>query len=54
MVFPSVTTVVKCVGTTLQQAIQIAIDLGLSRVVFIIDCQLVVNAVLNNSFFIYE
>jgi hypothetical protein len=37
MVFPSITTAVECEGITLQQALQIALDLVLNRVVFEIE-----------------
>jgi len=54
MVFPSVTTAVECEATALQQALQIALELGLNRVVFESNCQLVVNAVLNNRSYMNE
>ena len=54
MVFPFVITATKCKATALRQALQIALDLGLNRVVFKSDCQLVVNAVLNNSSYMNE
>jgi ribonuclease HI len=54
LVFPFVTTVAECEATALQQALQIAFDLGLNRVVFESDCQVVVNAVLNNSSYMNE
>jgi len=54
MVFLYVTTAPKCEATALQQALQIALDLGLNQVVFESDCQLVMNAVLNNSSYMNE
>jgi len=54
MVFSSVTTAFECEATALQDALQIALDLGLNWVVFENDCQLVVNAVLNNSSYMNE
>jgi len=54
MIFPSVTTAAECEATALQQALQVALNLGLNRVVFESDCQLVVNAVLNNSSYMNE
>jgi len=54
MVFPLAATVVECEVTALQQVLQIALNLGLNRVVFESDCQLVVNAVLNNSSYMNE
>jgi len=38
MVFPFVTTATECEATALQQSLQIALDLGLNRVVFESDC----------------
>ena len=49
IVFPSTPTAAECEVTTIQQALQIPLDLGLDRVVFETDCQLIVNAVLGNS-----
>jgi ribonuclease HI len=54
MVFPFLTTAAECEATALQQAVQIALDLGLNRVVFKSDCQLVMNAVFNNSAYMNE
>jgi hypothetical protein len=55
MVFSFVTTAAECEATTaLQQAFQIALDLGLNRVVLESYYQLVVNAVLNNSSYMNE
>ena len=54
MVFPSIPTAAECEATVIQQALQISLDLGLNRVVFEIDCQLVVNVVLGNSFYVNE
>jgi len=44
MVFPFIPTVAECEATSTQQALQISLDLGLNRVVFETDCQLVVKA----------
>jgi len=54
MVFPSFTSAAECEATALQQALQIALELGLNRVVFESDCQLAVNAVLNNRSYMNE
>jgi len=54
MVFPSISTTAEGEATALQQALQIALDLGLNRVVFETDCQLVVNVVLSNSTYVNE
>jgi len=54
MVFPSISTAVEGEATALQQALQIALDLGLNRVVFETDCRLVVNVVLSNSPYVNE
>jgi ribonuclease HI len=54
MVFPSISTAAKGEATALQQALQIALDLGLNRVVFETDCQLVVNVVLSNNTYVNE
>jgi len=54
MVFPFVASVVECEVTALQQALQIALNLGLNWVVFESDCQLVMNAILNNSSYMNE
>jgi len=54
MVFPSIPTAAECEATAIQQTLQISLDLGLNRVVFEIDCQLVVNAVLGNSSYVNE
>jgi len=54
MVFPSIPTAVEYEAPTIQQALQISLDLGLTRVVFETDCQLVVNAVLGNNSYVNE
>jgi len=54
MVFSSISTAVEGEATALQQALQIALDLGLNRVVFETDCQLVVNDALSNSPYVNE
>jgi len=50
MTFPYIATTTECEATALQQAIQIALD----KVAFETDCQVVVNALLNNSLFVNE
>jgi hypothetical protein len=52
--FPFIPTAAECEATAIQQALQISLDLGLNRVVFETDCQLVVNAVLGNSSYVNE
>jgi hypothetical protein len=54
MVFPSISTAAEGEASALQQALQIALDLGLNPIVFEIDCQLVVNVVLSNSPYVNE
>jgi ribonuclease HI len=54
LTFPYVATTAKCVATALQQAIQIALDKGLNRVIFETDCQVVANVVLSNNLYVNE
>jgi len=53
MVFPYVTTAFYSQATTLQQVLQIILDLCLNLVVFESDCQPVVNVIRNNNSYIY-
>jgi len=54
MILPSISTATKGKVTILQQDLQIALNLGLDRVVFETDCQLVMNDVLSNSSYVNE
>jgi len=54
MIFPFVTAAAECEAAALQQALQIALNLGFNRVVFKIDGQIVVTAILNNSSYMNE